>query len=115
LVVSSPSHAFTLTNTGTGNVSISQVTAAGVGFTISGFSSGVTLAAGQSLSLTASFSPAAAGAVAGSISLVSNATNSPAAISLSGNGVQPQISVIPSGVSFGNVTVGVSLCISCVA
>jgi len=108
LVGSSTSHAFTLTNTGTGNVSISQATAAGVGFTISGFSSGVTLAAGQSLSLTASFSPAAAGAVAGSISVVSNATNSPAAISLSGNGVQPQISVIPSGVSFGNVTVGVT-------
>jgi len=108
LVGSSTSRALMLTNTGKGNVSISQVAATGVGFTVTGFSGGVTLAAGQSLSLTASFSPAAAGAVAGSISVASNATNSPATISLSGTGVQPQISVVPSSVGFGNVTVGVT-------
>jgi Abnormal spindle-like microcephaly-assoc'd, ASPM-SPD-2-Hydin len=55
-----------------------------------------------------SFAPATVGALAGSVSIVSNASNSPAAISLSGAGVQPQISVVPSSVSFSNVSVGVT-------
>lgn len=108
LVGSSTSQGVTLTNTGTGSVSISQVAAAGSGFTVSGFPGAVTLAAGQSLPLTANYSPASVGAAVGSISVVSNATNSPATISLSGTGIQPQISVIPSSISFGNVTVGVT-------
>jgi Abnormal spindle-like microcephaly-assoc'd, ASPM-SPD-2-Hydin len=106
LVGSSASQAFTLTNTGTGSVNVSQVAATGAGFTVTGFSGGVTLAAGQSLPLTANFAPAVAGAVAGSISVVSTGTNSPATIALSGTGIQPQISVTPSSVSFGNITVG---------
>ena len=108
LVGSSVSQAFTLKNTGTGNVNISQVTSISGGFKVTGFSGSVTLAAGQSLPLTASFAPATTGAVVGTISVVSTATNSPATISLSGTGVQPQISVIPSTVSFGNVAAGVT-------
>ena len=113
LVGSSVSQAFTLTNTGTGSVTISQVAVTGAGFKVAGFpggvalvAGGVTLAAGQSLPLTASFAPATVGAVAGSISVVSTATNSPATISWSGTGLQPQISVTPSSVSFGNLVVG---------
>jgi hypothetical protein len=108
LVGSSASQSFTLTNTGTGSVNLSQVTATGAGFTVTGFSGAVTLAAGQSLPLSVNFTPASAGGAAGSISVVSNATNSPSTITLSGTGVQAQISVVPSTVSFGNVTVGVS-------
>src|ERR1700719_89690 len=108
LVGSSASQAITLTNTGTGSVNISQVAATGAGFNVTGFSGGVTLAAGQRLPLAASFAPTTTGAVAGGISVVSNATNSPATISLSGTGMQPQISVIPSSISFGNVTVNVT-------
>jgi hypothetical protein len=108
LVGSSASKAFALTNTGTGSVNISQVAAAGTGFSITGFPGAVTLSAGQSLPLTAKFAPVATGAVSGSISVVSTATNSPAAVSLSGTGVQPQITVIPSSITFGNVTVGVT-------
>jgi hypothetical protein len=105
LVGGSASQAVTIKNTGTGSVNISQVAATGTGFTVTGFSGGVTLAAGQSLPLTAKFAPTGTGAVAGSISVVSNATNSPATISLSGTGVQPQISVTPSSVSFGSLNV----------
>jgi Abnormal spindle-like microcephaly-assoc'd, ASPM-SPD-2-Hydin len=108
LVGSSASQAIMLTNTGTASVNLSQVAIAGVGFTVSGFTGTVTLAAGQSLSLNVSFAPATAGSATGSLSLVSSATNSPTTISLGGNGVQPQISLIPASVSFGNVTVGVS-------
>jgi hypothetical protein len=108
LVGSSALQAVTLTNTGTGSVNISQVAATGAGFQFTGFSGAVTLAAGQSLALSVSFAPATTGAVAGSISVMSSATNSPGTISLSGTGIQPQVSVIPSSVSFGSVTVGVT-------
>jgi hypothetical protein len=108
LVGSSASQVIALTNTGTASVNLSQVAITGAGFTVSGFTGAVTLAAGQSLSLTVRFAPAAAGSATGSLSFVSSATNSPGMISLSGNGVQPQISVVPASVSFGNVTVGVT-------
>jgi Abnormal spindle-like microcephaly-assoc'd, ASPM-SPD-2-Hydin len=105
LLGASASQAVTVTNAGTGSVNISQVASSGAGFSVSGFSGGVTLAAGQSLALTASFAPTAVGAVNGSISVVSTATNSPATISLSGTGIQPQISVTPSSLSFGSINV----------
>ncbi len=108
LLGSSASQAVALTNTGTASVNLSQVAITGPGFTVSGFPGAVTLAAGQSFTLTVSFAPATAGSATGSLSVAGSATNSPATISLSGNGVQPQISVIPASVSFGNVTVGVT-------
>ena len=97
-----------LTNSGTSTVSLSQLNVTGAGFSISGLSLPLSLAAGQSVSLSVGFTPTAAGSVLGSVSVVSNASNSPATISLSGAGVQPQISVVPSGVSFGNVTLGLT-------
>src|SRR5215472_12770414 len=108
LVGSSASQSLSLTNSGTGSVTISQVAVTGSGYSVSGFSGAVSLAAGQGLSLSVNFAPASAGSVAGGLSVVSTATNSPATISLSGTGVQPLLSVVPSSVNFGNVTVGVS-------
>jgi len=108
LVGSSASQAIALTNTGTASVNLSQVAVTGAGFTVSGLSGAVTLAAGQNFSLTVGFAPATAGSTTGSLSFVSSATNSPSTISLNGNGVQPQISVIPASVGFGHVTVGVT-------
>jgi hypothetical protein len=108
LVGSSASQTMTVTNSGTGSVSIAQAAISGAGFTFSGCSGAVTLAAGQSLTLTVSFAPATAGSATGSLSVVSNATNSPTTIALSGTGIQPQISVSPASASFGNVMVGAS-------
>src|SRR4030095_13190115 len=108
LVGSSASQAIALTNTGTATVNVSQVAITGAGFTVSGFTGAVTLTAGQSFSLNVGFAPATTGSATGSLSFVSSAANSPTTISLSGNGVQPQISVIPASVGFGNVTVGVT-------
>jgi hypothetical protein len=108
LVGSSASQAITLTNSGTGGVIISQAAVTGAGFTVSGFTGTVTLAADQSLTLNVSFAPATTGSVTGSLSVVSSTTSSPATIVLTGTGVQPQISVVPASVSFANVTVGVT-------
>lgn len=106
LVGASSSHPFTLTNAGTGSLNISQVTYTGTGFSVSGFSGTAMLAPGQSLSLSANFAPAVVGAASGSVSVVSTATGSPAVIALSGTGVEPSISVIPTSVAFGNVSAG---------
>ena len=79
----------TFTNAGNSNVTVSSVSIAGAGFTASGISTGQILAPGQSATLNVTFTPAAAVGVTGSATVASNATNSPAAITLSGTGVQP--------------------------
>lgn len=98
----------TLTNTGNASVTISQVTAAGTGFTATAVATPLTLTTGQSVSVSASFAPTATGAATGSLTVVSNATNSPTTIALSGTGTQPQISMVPASVAFGTVAVGVT-------
>jgi hypothetical protein len=86
---SSASQNVTITNTGNANVTISQITLGGSGFTMTGGSAPVTLSPSQNLTLTVQFSPTIAGAVNGSISIVSNATGSPVTILVSGMGVAP--------------------------
>src|SRR5205807_582782 len=78
----------------------------GAGFSISGLTFPLTLPAGQSSSLSVQFAPTATGSASGSVSLVSNAPNSPSTIALSGTGVQPQLSITPASVTFGNAVVG---------
>jgi len=84
---SSSSQAVTLTNAGNSNVTISNVTVIGAGFNASGVPTGLILNPGQTATLTATFSPSASGSVTGSVSVASNASNSPDAITLSGTGV----------------------------
>jgi hypothetical protein len=108
LVGSSAPQAVALTNTGTASVNVSQVAINGAGFTVSGFPGAATLAAGRSFTLTVSFAPATVGSTTGSLSVVSSATNSPAAISLTGTGVLPQLGANPASFNFGNVLVGSS-------
>jgi Abnormal spindle-like microcephaly-assoc'd, ASPM-SPD-2-Hydin len=108
LVGTSASQTVALTNIGTGSVNVSQAGVTGTGFTLSGFPGPTSLAAGQSLTLTVGFAPGSVGSASGSLSVVSNATNSPATISLAGTGVQPMMSVTPTSANFGKVTVGVT-------
>src|SRR5208283_6071502 len=98
----------TVTNSGNASVTLSQISESGTGFSAAGFTVPLTLAAGQSTTFSVTFDPATTGSLTGSVTLTSNASNSPATIALSGTGIQPQISVIPASVSFGNVTVGVT-------
>jgi len=76
-----------LTNTGSASVTISQATVTGAGFSISGLSLPLTLAVGSNADLSVTFAPTAAGTVTGSVSIVSNASNSPTIESLSGAGI----------------------------
>jgi hypothetical protein len=79
----------TFTNTGNSNVTISNVSISGAGYTASGVSTGQILTPGQTAILNATFTPAATGILTGTATVTSNATNSPATVSLSGTGVQP--------------------------
>jgi ASPM-SPD-2-Hydin domain-containing protein/BACON domain-containing protein/centrosomal CEP192-like protein len=98
----------TLTNSGTGSVTISQINVLGLGISVNGVATPMTLAAGQTTVLSIIYSPSLLGIVAGSITVVSNATNSPAVILATGTGVQPQITASPASLSFGSVAVGSS-------
>lgn len=77
-----------LTNNGNSNITISSVQISGGGFGESGVSSGLTLTPSQSASLNVTFAPTAGGNASGTVTVTSNATNSPANIGLSGSGVK---------------------------
>ena len=77
----------TISNTGNSNVTISQITKSGAGYTVTGGGTPITLTPSQNLVLGVQFNPASTGSVAGTISVVSNATGSPASVNLSGTGV----------------------------
>jgi len=86
---SSASQNVTITDTGNANVTISQITLNGSAYSMTGGSAPVTLTPSQNLILASQFDPTVTGSVSGSISMVSNATGSPATVSLSGTGVVP--------------------------
>jgi len=73
-------------NSGNSDVAISNISLTGAKFSLTG-GSAVTLAPSQSITLAVQFAPSAAGAATGSVSIVSNATGSPASIPVSGTGV----------------------------
>jgi Abnormal spindle-like microcephaly-assoc'd, ASPM-SPD-2-Hydin len=70
----------------TASVTISQANVTGTGFSLSGLTVPMTLAAGQSATFQVKFAPTSAGSVTGSLSLTSNASNSPMMIAMSGAG-----------------------------
>jgi hypothetical protein len=84
---SSATQNVTITDTGNSNVTIAQINLSGVSYSMTGGSAPVTLAPSQNLALTLQFSPTALGTVNESISIISNASGSPATVSLSGTGV----------------------------
>jgi len=100
----------TLTNSGASSVQITQIGLTGAGFAASGIATPLTLQAGQSAVLQASFVPTTAGAVTGGITVLSDATVGTSTIALSGTGVAANytMSLSPATVSFGNVNAGSS-------
>jgi hypothetical protein len=98
----------TINNAGTASLSVTQSMLSGNGMTLSGLTFPMTVAAGKSATFTIAFAPAAAGSIAGSITLVSNAPNSPLTVALSGTGVASvlQLSASPGSLTFGSLTIG---------
>ena len=116
VTVGSPvTKSITLTDAGTANVSISTVSVTGTGFSAKGGANG-NLNPNGTDTVSVTFNPAAAGAVQGTLSISSNATNSVVQISISATGVaknassgepEPsQLTASATSVAFGNATVG---------
>jgi hypothetical protein len=86
---SSGSQTVTISDSGTANVTISNVSISGAGINASGVYVGLVLTPGQNATLNVTFAPATTGSVSGSISISSNAANSLMSIAVSGAGLQP--------------------------
>ena len=109
----STTKAVTLTNTGTEALTVSGISVAGTGFTASGPHLPISLAAGQSTSISAEFKPAAAKADTGTITIASDAAGSPSLVALSGTGTTTTppatpaaLTATPNSITFGSVAVG---------
>ena len=107
----------TLTSTGTAPVTINSASPSGPGFTVSGATFPVSLNSAQALTLKVQFDPTTAGAATGQLTIQSNSsTNGTAIVHLSGTGTTvsspqpatPQLTVSPTSLAFGNVTVNTS-------
>jgi hypothetical protein len=107
-VGASSSQTLTLANTSSASLSISKVTLTGGGFSASGITLPLSLAAGNQISLKVTFTPASMGAATGSITITSSASNPNLTVALSGVGMMAQIAAVPTSVAFGSVPIGVS-------
>jgi hypothetical protein len=100
----SASQSVTLSNQGTGPLSISGITASG------DFSQtntcGASVAPGANCSISAVFTPTAAGSRTGQISISDDASPSPQMIALTGTGTGPLTTVSPSSLTFNSQVLG---------
>jgi hypothetical protein len=85
---SSTSQTVTLSDSGNASVVISNVSIQGAGISSSGVYVGLTLTPGAQIPLSVTFAPLSTLGVSGSITITSNAVNSPMTIAVSGTGLQ---------------------------
>jgi hypothetical protein len=98
----------TLTNSGSAALGITSIAASGSGFT-SAHNCAATLAAAASCTINVTFTPTAAVASTGAVTITSAATGSPHTVGLSGTGTAPTpmvpvATLAPVAVDFGAVT-----------
>jgi hypothetical protein len=86
-VGSSGTNQLKVTSTGNTNASISNVTVSGTGFVLGSSAANVILDPSQTESYTVNFDPKVTGGISGTLTITSNAANSPLNIALSGTGV----------------------------
>ncbi len=99
----------TLTSTGNGILTISGISVAGNAFTASGPHLPISLSAGQSTTISVLFKPTASAVDSGTVTIASNAVEPSMTVALSGTGTTAATSVLsvsPSSVAFGTVSVG---------
>jgi len=77
----------TVSNTGTGALNVSALTASGAGFSLYPPLSAFTLQPGGALPVTVRYTPASATTASGTLTIASNDPSSPATVALSGTGV----------------------------
>ncbi|HEX9697697.1 MAG TPA: choice-of-anchor D domain-containing protein [Actinomycetota bacterium] len=106
----SASQTITVTNTGQGTLLIGTVTITGTNagdfVKTSDACTGASRTAGQSCTIGAAFKPTVTGARTATVSITHNAAGGSSVVSLSGTGVQPAVTLTPSSLSFGSISVG---------
>ena len=107
-VGSSAAQSVSVTNTGTATVNLSQAAVSGAGFSVTSGSTSTYIPVGQSATVQIQFLPQSAGALTGSLAMISDASDSPLAISLSGTGTEGGLTATPPSVNFGGVQMGSS-------
>jgi hypothetical protein len=90
LVGGTSTQTVTITNAGTASVTVTAANFTGGVFTAPGLTLPATIAPNTSVTVPVQFMPDVSGPFSGSVSVVSNATNSPATIAFSGTGLAPQ-------------------------
>ncbi|MGA8765363.1 MAG: choice-of-anchor D domain-containing protein [Candidatus Sulfotelmatobacter sp.] len=96
----------TVTNTGTANLLVNSISASG-DYAESDTCVGASLPPAAKCTVSVTFAPSISATIAGIVTLVDNAPNSPQLIAVSGSGVYP-ITVAPATLAFGTVAVGTS-------
>ena len=97
----------TMTNSGGSSLTVSQVTATGTGFSVSGLSLPFNLAAGQNQAFTVIFTPQSAGTVKGNLAIVNTGSTPNLNVVLSGGSQSSGVlAANPSSLNFGSVLVG---------
>jgi uncharacterized protein YjdB len=112
------------TPSATGNITIASdapdspvtvsLSVTGTGFSVNGLNPPVTLAAGQTVTFSVTFTPQSASNTSGNLAIASNGSNETLNITLSGIGMARtgtaigQLSMRPASLSLGNVAVGTS-------
>jgi hypothetical protein len=105
-VGSSASQTVIVSNRGGKYVTVTNVSAKGTGFSVSGFSGAKILTTGETIKLTVDFNPKSAGERIGSISITIAQEQAHITASLTGTGSTSKLSMTPSAVDFGKVSVG---------
>ncbi|HKM57037.1 MAG TPA: choice-of-anchor D domain-containing protein, partial [Isosphaeraceae bacterium] len=108
----SPAQAETVTNTGTGNLTISTVTISGTDASDFAKSAdtctGATVTPNSACAVGVTFTPSATGSLSASLNFTDNASGSPQTVNLTGTGVAtaPVAGVSPASLTFSNQGVG---------
>jgi hypothetical protein len=97
----------TLNNTGGSSLTVTQITATGTGFAVSGLSLPLTLPAGEGQSFSVTFTPKSAGGVSGNLAIANTGSTSTVNVGLAGDGeTVGALTPNPASLNFGSVEVG---------
>ena len=97
----------TMTNTGGSTLKVTQVTATGTGFSVSGLSFPVTLAAGQNQDFNVIFAPQSTGTVTGNLAIANTGATPTVNVALSGGSqTAGTVTPRPASLNFGTIQVG---------
>ncbi|MEO6120185.1 MAG: choice-of-anchor D domain-containing protein [Terriglobales bacterium] len=101
-------HSLTLSNTGTMPLKVSSISSSSTDFVVTAPVESAMLAVGESAQLAVTFVPQLIGAKSGSLTVVSNANNSPTVIAVSGNATAPLAPLSISTNSLPSATEGLA-------